>query len=77
MRCDYIVVGGGIVDVCAAYHLAAQKKEVMLLESASSLSLKSLKSSSGDSTKCFRTMYGADRHLTALSKNSLEQFEPL
>ena len=29
---DTVVVGGGIVGVCTAYHLARRHKEVLLLE---------------------------------------------
>ena len=31
-RVDTVVVGGGIVGVCTAYHLARRQKEVLLLE---------------------------------------------
>jgi sarcosine oxidase len=70
MRADYVIVGGGIAGACAAYHLAADGRETLLIERGDSLAPKNPRSSSGDVTKCFRAMYGGDRNMTRLSKAS-------
>jgi sarcosine oxidase len=76
-RADYVVIGGGVVGVCAAYHLARKGKQVLLIE-RSTLAPASPLSSSGEIVKMFRTAYGEDRKMTKFSLCALDwwrQFE--
>lgn len=77
LEADFVVVGGGIAGVCAAYHLAKQGREVLLVE-RDELGPVSPISSSGEHARAFRSIYGADQRMTALCTQSLQcwkQFE--
>lgn len=71
MERDYVVIGGGIMGVCTAYHLVMASNSVLLLERRS-IAPRPPISSSGDVAKIFRTAYGDKQHLTRLSQRSLE-----
>lgn len=75
MQADFVVIGGGVVGACTAYHLARAGKDVILLERGSELAPQNPTSSSGDATKCFRSMYGSDRNMTRMSKASFSWWE--
>ncbi|MDA8020111.1 MAG: FAD-dependent oxidoreductase [Thermoanaerobaculia bacterium] len=70
---EFVVVGGGVAGVCAAYFLASEGREVVLLERdvpAPDCPL----SSSGEVAKVFRCAYGRDRAMTRLCMASLRQW---
>jgi glycine/D-amino acid oxidase-like deaminating enzyme len=69
MRQDYVVVGGGIMGMCAAYHLARAGASVLLLERQSIASSPPV-SSSGDVARIFRTAYGKKRYMTRMCVRS-------
>jgi sarcosine oxidase len=69
MTRDYVVIGGGIMGVCTAYHLARSGKSVLLLE-RQTIAPKPPASSSGDIARIFRTAYGRNRHMTRLAARS-------
>ena len=71
MERDYVVIGGGIMGVCTAYHLASAGNSVLLLERRSVAPRPPI-SSSGDIARIFRTAYGGRGHMTRLSLHSLE-----
>jgi len=66
---DFIIVGGGINGVCAAYHLAKAGRGVLLIE-RDELGPASPISSSGEHAKAFRTVYGTDERMTRLCAES-------
>lgn len=68
---DYVVIGGGIMGVCTAYHLATAGNSVLLLERRS-IAPRPPTSSSGDIARIFRTAYGDRSHMTRLSLYSLQ-----
>lgn len=77
LEADFVVVGGGITGVCAAYHLAKQGRDVLLVE-RDEIGPVSPISSSGEHARAFRSIYGADERMTALCTQSLlhwKQFE--
>ncbi len=69
MKADFVVVGGGITGVCAAYHLAKRGADVLLLE-RDEIGPEAPISSSGEHAKAFRTIYGRDRKMTRLCTQS-------
>ena len=69
MSADVIIVGGGIVGVSTAYHLAACGRGVLLLERGR-IGDPPPRSSSSDVAKIFRSAYGEDRHMTRLCRAS-------
>lgn len=73
MKADFVVVGGGITGVCAAYHLAKRGADVLLVE-RDQLAPDAPISSSGEHAKAFRTAYGKDHVTTRLSVDSLKQW---
>lgn len=73
MTADFVVVGGGITGVCAAYHLAKNGSDVLLIE-RDELAPDCPISSSGESTKAFRTIYGKDRAMTRLCLESFKHW---
>lgn len=77
MERDVIVVGGGIMGVCTAYHLATRGRSVLLLERGA-LADRPPRSSSADRAKIFRSAYGDDMAMTRLCQRSFRwwrQFE--
>ncbi|MBT5926067.1 MAG: FAD-dependent oxidoreductase [Verrucomicrobia bacterium] len=70
---DYVVVGGGITGVCAAYHLAKKGADVLLIERGE-LAPDSPISSSGEHAKAFRSVYGKDRAMTRLCRESFKHW---
>lgn len=70
-RYEYIIVGGGIVGVCAAYYLAQAGKQVLLIERRT-LAPPTPYSSSGEAVKMFRTVYGNDPRLTQMTMAALD-----
>jgi sarcosine oxidase len=71
---DFVVVGGGITGVCAAYHLAKRGAEVLLIE-RDELAPDSPVSSSGEYAKAFRTIYGKNRTMTRLCMESFKHWQ--
>ena len=71
MEPDHLVIGGGIMGVCTAYHLVKAGRSVLLLERRS-IAAPPPTSSSGGVAKIFRSAYGEKRHLTRLSQYSYE-----
>ena len=71
---DFVVVGGGITGVCAAYHLARRGSEVLLIE-RDELAPDSPISSSGEYAKAFRTIYGKNRTMTRLCMESFKHWQ--
>ena len=74
MKVDYVVVGGGITGVCAAYHLAKRGSDVLLIE-RDELGPDCPISSSGEHAKAFRTAYGKDRTMTRLCVESFKHWQ--
>ena len=70
---DFIVVGGGINGVCAAYLLAKTGRDVLLIE-RDELGPVSPISSSGEHAKAFRTVYGTDGRMTRLCVESFKHW---
>lgn len=68
---DYVVIGGGVVGASAAYELAKQGKEVLLIE-RDKVGAPNPISSSGDHSKVFRHSYGSDFHSTKMCAESLK-----
>ena len=73
MKADFVVVGGGITGVCAAYHLAKRGSDVLLVERGE-LAPDSPLSSSGEYAKAFRSAYGKDRRMTRLCRESFRRW---
>jgi sarcosine oxidase len=74
MKVDFVVVGGGITGVCAAYHLAKGGSDVLLIE-RDELAPDAPISSSGEYAKAFRTVYGKDRTMTRLCMESFKHWQ--
>jgi sarcosine oxidase len=72
-KVDYVVVGGGITGVCATYHLAKKGADVLLIE-REELAPDSPISSSGEHAKAFRSIYGKDRAMTRLCRESFKHW---
>lgn len=63
-----IVVGGGIMGVCAAYWLAQKGKSVTLLDQ---FEVPNMKGASGDHLRVFRLTYGKDAFYTDMAAQAL------
>jgi sarcosine oxidase/L-pipecolate oxidase len=63
-----IVVGGGIMGISAAYHLAMRGKPVTVLESGD---IPNIRGASGDHLRVFRLTYGADAFYTDMALKTL------
>ncbi|MGA2649978.1 MAG: FAD-dependent oxidoreductase [Terracidiphilus sp.] len=74
IKVDFVVVGGGITGVCAAYHLARRGSDVLLIE-RDELAPDSPISSSGEYAKAFRTIYGKNRTMTRLCMESFKHWQ--
>lgn len=74
IKADFVVVGGGITGVCAAYHLAVRGCDVILIE-RDELAPDSPISSSGEYAKAFRTIYGKNRTMTRLCMESFKHWQ--
>lgn len=68
---DHVIIGGGVVGVCTAYHLAHANQKVLLLERNPQMAPASPLSSSGEEIKLFRCAYGRDRDMTSMSMEAL------
>lgn len=63
-----IVVGGGIMGVCAAYFLAGKGRSVMLLDGSD---VPNQRAQSGDHLRVFRLTYGKDEFYTSMAAKTL------
>ena len=71
---DCVVVGAGVFGAWTAWHLAAQKQRVLLLDAYGAAHSRA---SSGGETRIIRMGYGADEVYTRWSLRSLEQWKAL
>ena len=71
---DCVVVGAGVFGAWTAWHLAAQKQRVLLLDAYGAAHSRA---SSGGETRIIRMGYGADEIYTRWSLRSLEQWKAL
>lgn len=63
-----LIVGGGVMGVCAAYWLAQRGKAVTVLESAD---IPNIHGASGDHLRVFRLTYGQDAFYTDMALKSM------
>jgi len=71
---DCVVVGAGVFGTWTAWHLAAQKQRVLLVDAYGSAHSRA---SSGGETRIIRMGYGAEEIYTRWSLRSLEQWKAL
>jgi sarcosine oxidase len=71
---DCVVVGAGVFGAWTAWHLAAQKQRVLLVDAYGAAHSRA---SSGGETRIIRMGYGADEIYTRWSLRSLEQWKAL
>ena len=71
---DCVVVGAGVFGAWTAWHLAAQKQRVLLLDAYGPAHSRA---SSGGETRIIRVGYGADQIYTRWSLRSLERWKAL
>ena len=71
---DCVVVGAGVFGAWTAWHLAAQKQRVLLVDAYGAAHSRA---SSGGETRIIRLGYGADEIYTRWSLRSLEQWKAL
>ena len=71
---DCVIVGAGVFGAWAAWHLAAQKQRVLLVDAYGAAHSRA---SSGGETRIIRMGYGADEIYTRWSLRSLEQWKGL
>ena len=71
---DCVVVGAGVFGAWTAWHLAAQKRRVLLVDAYGAAHSRA---SSGGETRIIRMGYGADEIYTRWSLRSLEKWKAL
>jgi monomeric sarcosine oxidase len=71
---DCVVVGAGVFGAWTAWHLAAQKQRVLLVDAYGAAHSRA---SSGGETRIIRMGYGTDEIYTRWSLRSLEQWQAL
>jgi sarcosine oxidase len=71
---DCVIVGAGVFGAWTAWHLAAQKQRVLLVDAYGAAHSRA---SSGGETRIIRMGYGADEIYTRWSLRSLEQWKEL
>lgn len=63
-----VIVGGGIMGVCAAYYLAGKGRSVVLLDQSD---IPNQRAASGDHLRVFRLSYGKDEFYTSMAHKTL------
>src|SRR5258707_15078474 len=71
---DCVIVGAGVFGVWTAWHLAAQKQRVLLVDAYGAAHSRA---SSGGESRIIRMGYGADEIYTRWSQRSLVQWKEL